>query len=164
MKLKWIECDGGPHMVIERRLIPEWSGPSHDGLYESTADIDDYAGTVPVGDGHALVLCEDIARSCWIPSSDCNGGFCVVYNYAEPDTTDDDIVNAVTSAREFRSTGIIVEFRDGCAYLMPACDYHPGDVYVHDEIHIDPGTYVIGMIPDRDYDGIGLRIFRLAKK
>src|SRR5689334_12776726 len=96
----WVQSDGGPLILLERHLLPEWMGilPSRDGRrsanavatattpsrtdYDRACKINDYVGVVPVGAAHGLVLNDVPLLTTWRKSTE-GGGMIVRWDFAD---------------------------------------------------------------------------------
>ena len=163
--LTWIECDGGPHLVLEKRLIGKWQGPNCPLHYDRACEIEDYVGVMPVEDGYGIVIFDDVLRSAWIPGTDGQGGYLVVWNYCAADIDDQVINGKITAIPDelFNPTNLTVSFCDDTVYLFPACDYGPDWVYGYCEITIKPGTYTMDTVERYDFEDCSFRVHRLRK-
>jgi len=183
--IQWIECDGGPHLFVEKRLVEYWMGSnilSDDGNvitdklrfgkqgdivtdYDRACDIEDYIGIISIGNGHGLVISEDVPRSTWISSEDGNGGFLVVLNYIGEDTEDSLIIEKIRTADDslFESTNLQFTIQDNHVCLFAACDYGPDWLYEYSESQLKPDTYTIDTIDSYVFDECSFRIHRLRK-
>lgn len=85
-EITWVECDGGPHILMESKYLKIWKGDTDEeyenakGYYEETGLIDDYIGELNSGLGKCLVISEDIASSTGVSVNN-TGGYLVVVNY-----------------------------------------------------------------------------------
>ncbi len=158
--LRWIECDGGPHLVLEKRQGPNC--PLH---YDRACEIEDYVGVIPVADGYAIVIFDDVQRSAWIPGMDGQGGYLVVWNYCAEGINDQVISGKITAIPDelFNPTNLMISFRDDTVYLFPACDYGPDWAYGYSEIHIESGRYIIDTVERYDFEDCSFRVHRLRK-
>ncbi len=182
--LRWVECDAGPHILLEKRLIASWEGvnkprngrivnakfryreesdPATD--YDRACDIEDYIGLILVGDGNGLVIADDVPRSTWIPAYDQKGGYLVILNYLEEGTSDTTIINTIREAEEecFEPTDLKFTVQDNTLYLFAACDNEPNWVYGFSEIKIEPGTYTIDTIERHNFGNCSFRVHRFRK-
>lgn len=87
--MRWIESDGGPIIIMEKRLCAKWGGidessdRSFSSDYERACSLPDYTGILTISGGQALVLGDEphrtsivknienqtaILRWCWAPS------------------------------------------------------------------------------------------------
>lgn len=163
--LTWIECDGGPHLVLEKRLAEKWQGPNCPLHYDRACEIEDYVGVMPVEDGYGIVISDDVPRSAWIPGMGDKGGYLVVWNYGAEKVTDQGIIEKIRAIPEemFSPTDLKIELRDDTVYLFPACDYGPDWVYGYCEITIKPGTYTMDTVERYDFEDCSFRVHRLRK-
>ncbi|GMA98779.1 Imm21 family immunity protein [Pelosinus sp. IPA-1] len=169
--IKWIECDGGPHLLLEKRLVPHWMGTTDiqddDKAtdYDRACNIEDYIGIIPVSNGCGLVVSEDVAKSTWIASEDGNGGFLVVLNYIGDDVDESLIVNKIRTVDRslFEATNLQFSVQDNYVYLFAACDCGPEWLYGCAEIQLKPGIYSIDTIDSYDFDECSFRIHRLRR-
>ncbi len=163
--LTWIECDGGPHLVLEKRLAEKWQGPNCAHHYQQAGEIEDYVGVIPVEDGYGIVISEDVPRSAWIPGTDGQGGYLVVMNYCKEGIDDHVIIGKITKIPDelFNLMGLTVSLRDDTLYLFPACDYGPDWRYGYSEIHIEPERYTIDTVERYDFDDCSFTVHRIRK-
>jgi hypothetical protein len=89
MPPKWIATDGGPLIALDLRLLDEWNGiPQEDASsttpndYKRACAINDYLGTIPVGDGWGVVLGDMPLQMAWRPLEKGGGGILVRWFYA----------------------------------------------------------------------------------
>lgn len=183
-ELKWVECDAGPHILLEKRLIASWGGVNKSSNkrivyarvgyeeendsatdYDMACDIDDYIGLISVGDGNGIVIADDVPRSTWIAADDQKGGYLVILNYIEEGTSDNTIINKIREAREecFEPTDLKLSVQDNTLYLFAACDSEPNWIYGFLEIQIEPGTYSIDTIENFNFGDSSFRVHRLKK-
>lgn len=173
-EITWVECDGGPHILIENKYLTLWKGETEEEFrkaaeyYEKTATIDDYIGELQIGPGKCLVISEDIPSSTWISGNN-TGGFIVVIN----DVSDGfgiDQMHSGTLFHEFSGiaedqfidTNIIYQVTDGDLYLLAACDFGSGWLYNHCCLKLLPGDYQIKMIEKYLFGGACFRLFRFC--
>lgn len=58
-EMHWISKNGGPFLLLDRSLLMNWSGADLDlnlDDYDRACDVEDFLGTVAVGEGQGLVL------------------------------------------------------------------------------------------------------------
>ncbi len=163
--LMWIECDSGPHLVLEKRLVDQWQGPKCPLHYDRAGEIEDYLGVIPVADGYGIIISDDVPRSAWIPGTDGQGGYLVVWNYCAAGIEDQVISGKNTTIPDelFTPTNLKISFRDDTVYLFPACDYGPDWAYGYCEIIIKPGTYTMDTVERCDFEDCSFRVHRLRK-
>lgn len=183
--IKWIECDGGPHLFIEKRLVGYWMGVIESSYndktittklrsgkqsniitdYDRACDIEEYVGVISIGNGHGLVISEDVPRSTWIPAEDGNGGFLVVLNYISENIEEDLIIEKIKKVDDslFESTNLQLTIQDNHVCLFAACDYGPDWLYGCCEFKLKPGTYSIYTVDSYDFDECSFRIHRLKQ-
>ncbi|MBP8083864.1 MAG: hypothetical protein KAZ87_11750 [Spirochaetes bacterium] len=164
--LKWIECDGGPHLILEKRLVESWKADSCESHYGKACEIDDYIGLISVADGYGIVISEDVARSTWISAEDHKGGYLAVWDYAEEGISDNFIADKIREAGEelFESTGIECPIQSSELYLFAACDTETDWIYGFLEFQIEPGIYAVDIIEKFSFHNCCFRIFKFRKK
>ena len=75
--MDWIESAGGPLVILEERLLQHWAGigpadwaPGDGSDYDRACSVDDWIGLLEVGDGSAVVLGSEPARTCIMEAPD----------------------------------------------------------------------------------------------
>ncbi len=119
---------------------------------------------MPVQDGYGIVIFDDVQRSAWIPGTDGQGGYLVVWNYGAEGVTDQVIIGKIRAIPEemFSPTDLKIVFRDDTVYLFPACD-GPDWIYGYCEIDIKPGTCTMDTVERYDFEDFSFRVHRLRK-
>jgi hypothetical protein len=148
---QWCSCDGGPHLFMPAELLDQWEGvnrPSRGRVvdaifrfsmnlaspatdYDRACDVNDLLGVIPVGDGHALVLGDEVPMSTWIAHPDGRGGDIVVLmQWADDARVFRRIADSPRVPDDrFEATDIELLLRRDDAVLLPASDSGPKWVY-----------------------------------
>lgn len=165
-EINWIECDGGPHILIERKFLNIWKGESDQafqesmGYYEQAGLIDDYIGELKIGPGKCMIISEDVPASTWIPGKETSGTI-VVANYIGEAVTYDMLsmeINNIPDCK-YEDTGLVYEVSDRELYLFPACDLCEDWTYKYCKINLLPGNYKIGLMEEYFFRGSCFRLF-----
>lgn len=173
-EITWIECDGGPHILIESKYLKIWKGETEEEYqkaeeyYEETALIDDYIGELNIGSGKCLVISDDITSSTWLSDNN-TGGFLVVVNYISEDYIDEEITfdtlfNEFCKIPEeqFADTNLIYRVTDEELYLFAACDFGSEWLYNYCKLNLLSGDYSIKMIEEYIFDDSSFRLFKFS--
>lgn len=173
-KLTWVECDGGPHILMESKYLKIWKGDTDEeyekakGYYEETGLIDDYIGELNIGLGKCLVISEDIASSTWVSVNN-TGGYLVVVNYLSDFYINgglkrETLYNEFSKIAEdqFVNTDIIYQITDEELYLFAACDFGKRWLYNYCKFNLLPGNYSIKMIEEYIFDDSSFRVFQFC--
>jgi hypothetical protein len=130
LQLKWVNSAGGPLLLLEEQLLPDWKGDGgasggRGGRtdYERACDVDDYLGLVEVGPGRALVLGDEPMQTTWWPSPGA-GGMLIRWQWADGEAS---VVNSVGGVPEesWEPTGLT--FRVSGRDLLLFDSARPGD-------------------------------------
>lgn len=170
--ITWIECDGGPHILIESKYLNIWKAETEEELkksykyYEEAGLIDDYIGELKIGLGKCIVISEDIPSSTWISDNN-KGGFIVVINYVSDHYLNEEIkcntllneFNKI-SDDQFIDTNLIYQVTDEELYLFAACDFGNDWLYNFCKLNLLPGNYSIKMIEEYIFNDSSFRIFK----
>jgi len=172
-EITWIECDGGPHLLIESKYLKIWKAGIEDEYkkakeyYEEAGLINDYIGELNIGSGKCMVISEDVASSTWI--SDSTGGFLVVINYVSDYYTNeglkyDTLYNELSKIADdqFVDTNLKYQVTDEELYLFAACDFGNEWLYNYCKLNLLPGDYSIKMIEEYIFDGSSFRVFQFS--
>ncbi|MDT5268358.1 MAG: hypothetical protein QOH49_544 [Acidobacteriota bacterium] len=131
-RLTWVNSAGGPLVLLEEHLLPEWRG--HDGStaqehegrtdYERACDVDDYLGLVEVGSGRALVLGDEPMQTTWCPSPEGSGVVLLRWQWADSEAA---VIDAAGDMPEesWESTGLIFQTSGRDLVLFDSA--YPGD-------------------------------------
>lgn len=181
--VRWVACDGGPHLLLPSELATSWSGicPPRDGRvinakfrwsgdrtepasdYDAACDVDDLVGLVALGEGFALVLGDVVPMSTWVASTQFTGGLLVVpMQWPEPNVADWRLLEAVHAVgrSSFMRTGISVKSASGSFVLCAAADYGPSWCYPTLMVAIAPGEYRVHSV-ETEVQGFSLRLHGL---
>src|SRR6266404_7590423 len=162
--LSWVTCDGGPHLLIPDEWAPLWKGssePSHGRLvhaqfrwsaepgavdtdYNAACDVHELVGVIPVGQGAALVLGDEVPMSTWVPSALFDGGLLVVpMTWPCPGMPEDRLLAAVHSVErsDFTQTGLTLPLSSGRFILCSAADAGPNWMYPTARVAIPAVAY-----------------------
>ena len=168
-EITWIECDGGPHILIERKYLKLWKTAKQED-YEETAQIEEYIGELRFGTGKCLVLSEDIPSSTWLSDNN-TSGFIVVINYASENAIHEGLKADILyheflkiPEAQFTDTNIIYQVTDEVLYLIAACDFGSGWHYNYCQFDLMPGNYSIKIIEEYILDGSSFRLFLFKKQ
>ncbi len=171
-EITWIECDGGPHLLLESKYLKIWKGENKDEYkkaseyYEETCLIDEYIGELSIGSGKCIVISDDITSSTWISHGN-TGGFLVVINYVGEKYLNeglkfDTLYNEISKIEDdqFIDTNLKYQVTDEELYLFAACDYGKEWIYNHCKFNLLPGNYSIKMIEEYIFDDSNFRVFK----
>lgn len=171
-EITWIECNGGPHLLLESKYLKIWKGETEDELekakeyYEEAGLINDYIGELNIGLGKGIVISEDITSSTWI-SKDNTGGFLVVINYVNENffnegLKQDMLYNEFSKIADdqFVDTNLKYQVTDEELYLFAACDFGKEWLYNYCKLKLLPGDYCIKMIEEYIFDDSSFRVFK----
>lgn len=170
--ITWIECDGGPHILIESKYLNIWKAETEEELkksykyYEEAGLIDDYIGELKIGLGKCIVISEDIPSSTWISDNN-KSGFIVVINYVSDyylneEIKCDTLLNEFNkiSDDQFIDTNLIYQVTDEELYLFAACDFGCDWHYNYCKINLLPSKYSIKMIEEYIFNDSSFRLFK----
>lgn len=173
-EINWIECDGGPHIIIERKYLKIWKGETEEEYnkaieyYEETGSIDDYIGELKIGLGKCLVISEDVPSSAWISDNN-TSGFLVVVNYVSEYYINekirfDTLLNEFSKIADdqFIDTNLTYQVTDEELYLFAACDFGSGWLYHYSKFNLLPGNYRIKMIEEYLFEDSSFRLFKFS--
>ena len=173
-EIDWIECDGGPHILIESKYLKIWKGETDDEYqkameyYEEAGLIDNYIGELTIGSGKCLVISDDITSSTWISDNN-TSGFLVVVNYISDYYIDEEIkfdtllneLSKITD-NQFADTNLIYQVTDEELYLFAACDFGNEWLYNYCKLNLLPGDYSIKMIEEYIFGDSSFRLFKFS--
>ena len=177
-KINWIECDCGPHIILEKRLSKFWGGiedvshsrtynfPEIECDYDWACEIEGYVGKIQIEDGEGIVISEDICKSAWIPLDDsADSGILIVANYMNENIEDSIIINKIREINENEYTNLDVTFttKEDTLCLFAATDKGPNWTYKVNEFKLNVGSYKIDMIEKYNFNGCSFRIHRFTK-
>lgn len=162
----WIESDGGPHILIERKFLHIWKGENDSAFqesmryYEQAGLIDDYIGELKIGSGKCIIISEDVPASTWITKKDTSGTI-VVANYIGKAITYDILSTEINNIPDYKyeETGLIYDVSDNELYLFPACDLCVDWVYKFCKVNLLPGKYKIRLIEEYFFQDSCFRLF-----
>lgn len=171
-KISWVECDGGPHILIESKYLKIWKAETEEELeksyeyYEEAGLIDDYIGELKIGLGKCIIISEDIPSSTWLSDNDKNS-FIVVMNYVS-DYFQNEEMEFDTLLKEFSKipddqfidTNLIYQVTDKELYLFAACDFGSDWLYNYCKLNLLPGNYSIKMIEEYIFHDSSFRLFK----
>ncbi|MDE7477014.1 MAG: immunity 21 family protein [Lachnospiraceae bacterium] len=174
-EITWVECDGGPHILIESKYLKIWKGETDAEFeqskeyYELTRYIDDYIGELQIKSGKCIVLSEDIPSSTWLSDNN-TSGFIVVINYVSDYYLDeemkfDTLYNEFSKIpdEQFIDTNFIYQVMDEELYLLAACDFGSDWLYNYCKFNLLPGNYSIKMIEEYIFEDSSFRLFKFRK-
>lgn len=172
-KLTWIECDGGPHILIESKYLKIWKAETEEGFkksyeyYEQAGLIDDYIGVLKTEFGKCIIISEDICSSTWLSDNHSNG-FIVVINYVSDSYQNEELESEILlrefskiSEDQFIDTHLIYQVADEELYLFAACDFGSDWLYHYCKLNLLPGKYSIKMIEEYIFHDSSFRLFKL---
>jgi hypothetical protein len=135
---KWIETNGGPHLLLAEELLNRWRGTEgwHDD--KDPADQSDYAracrvasgwlGSIPCSDGTAVVFGGDVGPIAWMPNLVHDGGFLVQWLGIDDEQRIEPILRSEQLMQLLRAPEEVVEFHTGESGTMRLFDSaEPGD-------------------------------------
>ena len=165
-EINWIESDGGPHILIERKFLKIWKGESDRAFqesmryYEQAGLIDDYIGELKIGLGKCIIISEDVPASTWITKRDTNGTI-VVANYIGEGITYDILSTEINNIPDckYKDTGLVYDVLDRELYLFPACDLCVDWTYKYCKMNLLPGRYKIRLIEEYIFHDSSFRLF-----
>ncbi|MDE7416003.1 MAG: immunity 21 family protein [Lachnospiraceae bacterium] len=147
-EISWIECDGGPHILIESRYLKIWKGETDEEFekskqyYEEAGLIEDYIGELKIGSGKCLIIREEVTASTWISDNNLSG-FLAGVNYV---------------SEEYADKGI----KSNDLYLFAACDFGNDWLYNYCKLNLLPGNYHIKMKEEFIFDGSSFMLFKFS--
>jgi len=174
--LKWIACDGGPHLILPREVLCDWQAcdascfarlPPYDGPTDyaraCTIALEREVGIICVGGMSGLVVGGEVPMSTWIARDDRCGGDLVVALEWGRDAADDDILASLAELQDesLRQEDLHISVGQGGLVHFAACDRPPRWVYSHHEAPIRPGTYQIAS-EVCSADPVDFRVHRLS--
>jgi hypothetical protein len=177
-KINWIECDCGPHIIIEKRLSNFWGGienishrrtynfPEVECDYDGACEIEGYVGKIQIEDGEGIVISEDICKSAWVQlDNSVDGGILVVVNYMDDNIDESVIFDKIRGIDENEYTELDITFtnKQDTVCLFAATDKGPNWTYKVHEFKLDIGTYKIDMIENYNFNKCSFRIHRFRK-
>jgi len=157
---KWITGDGGPLILMEKRLLSFWEGadePSNGraveaesrwGLdvatdYDRACDIRSWAGVIEVGSGRALVLSTDgDAMATWLPPVGISEGVIIEWAYAD---SEDQVISEAYRWLRNGSVDVISDFEVETSPLVLFVSAEAGSDTIYDRqiFEIQPGPYEV---------------------
>lgn len=168
LRLKWVNSAGGPLLLLEERLLPDWKGhdfapTGHGGRtdYERACDVDDYVGLIEVGAGRALVLGDEPMQTTWSPSRGA-GGVLIRWQWADSEAS---AVNSVGGVPEesWEPTGLTLQVSGRGLLLFDSAN--PGDDPGEGlSIQLEPGTYEVATALCQPDAATSLVLHRLVRK
>lgn len=171
-EITWIECDGGPYILIESKYLKIWKGETDEEFerskqyYEAAGYIEDYIGELKIGAGKCLIISGEVTASTWI-SDTRTSGFLVGVNYVSEDYADEGIVwnellNELNTIAEgqFIDTNLTYQVADEELYLFAACDFGSEWLYHYCRLNLLPGSYRIKLIEEYIYRGSSFMVFQ----
>ena len=113
--LEWISTTGGPLILLPKSLLSSWKGApdNDDGLEDepiTVSEQNDYqracgvrgdVGVIPVGDGEALVLPEEVLETAWQPLP--NGGVLARWVFGDSDDLVEQHLRSLPSSMSWRA-------------------------------------------------------------
>jgi hypothetical protein len=161
-KFQWVNCDGGPLILIEEKYLSNWEGseePSNGrvveansrwGLematdYDRACDVEDYLGLINVGEGKAVVLGGDEMPTTWLALTENQEGFLIRWFYGESEF---DVVGAAKSLSDELGKDEDFEFVVGNSdlILFAAAESADDKVYHRLKFNLANGNYKISTI------------------
>ncbi|MGQ0541785.1 MAG: Imm21 family immunity protein [Blastocatellia bacterium] len=155
----WITCDGGPLIVMEKRLLPFWEGseaPSNGRIvdaesrwgldiatdYDRACDINAWSGVITVGDGFGLVVSIVGHATSWIPSVGKSGGDLVEWGFADSEL---DVLkeHEILATLADVSTAELFDVKSSPVVLFAATESGLEPLYERLEFDLIPGKYRI---------------------
>lgn len=174
-KINWVECDGGPHILIEKKFLSVWKGETEEEYqkaeeyYEEAGLIDDYIGLLNIGSGKCIVISDDVTSSTWLSDNNTNG-YIVVVNYISDCYIDEEIefdtlFNEISKIadEQFVDTNLIYHVTDEELYLIAACDFGKEWLYNYCKLNLLAGNYCIKMIEEYIVDESSFRLFKFSR-
>ncbi|MBC6698409.1 Imm21 family immunity protein [Hymenobacter puniceus] len=181
-ELNWITAvnSGVPLLLCPAELAPLWEEidhPTNGRVVKSTfrfssesgvaTDYDracevakDYAQTISIGEGHALLLGDEIPFATWIASESFIGGYIVIPYTFSDEEPDYSIIAKEIPSTEFSDTFIHITASESGLVLFPSTDKVKGEDSL--EIECLPGSYTIS-IAFHITDDIEIRIFKVEQ-
>ncbi len=168
MERVWVWGTGGPHLLMEKRLIGLWeadAGTEERGLYHKTEEVDGaYITEMALGDGSCIVISEE-GPSTWVSNENGDGGILVVSIYVEEGIDEERFLESLGKIPDDRysETGIGYRVFDDRSYLFPACDLKPGYSEPYYQVDLIPGVYQIKMIEEYGSDDGSFILFKFTR-
>jgi frataxin-like iron-binding protein CyaY len=182
--MKWISCDGGPHVLMERSCMEQWEAgdiPSNNRVvkashiyneatgivsdYDLACEINDYIGIIELQSGSAIVINDDVPMSAWVTDSNGIGYIIILYTWENKDYSNEipEIINNLEDS-DFMLSGILFKVREDELYLFPASDRPLDPIYEFVKISIEPGNYKVYRLDSLCTKNGELRIFKFQKE
>lgn len=183
-RMEWISCDGGPHILMEKRCMQCWEGseiPSNGRKvnakfkwnpdsttatdYDLVCDINDYIGIIETQNGSAIVINDDVPMSAFVFDKKNTGHIVVLYTWENEKYSEEipDIINNM-SLNDFDDSGIRYQTTEQILYHFPACDIPMKPVYGFAEISMMPGAFKIFRRDALTIQNGKIRIFRFQRE
>jgi len=166
VELKWVTSAGGPQLVIPFDLLHHWQGDITDrppSDYKRACALWARAGVLAVGPGEALVLCDQVVPTTWIPNQFSDGGYLV--RCFSTDEDDDAVVTAVLELPGDRFDDVATFAFQGTGQLLviDAADVGNDLILQYLQFDLEPGAYSVAMcaLDDGRVDLIAFRLGRL---
>jgi hypothetical protein len=169
--LKWISSQGGPLILMEKRLVSNWWGSVNRASNEWTAvkdqltdydracAIEDYLGCIDIGPGKGLVLDDEPMQTTWLPFPKEQGGMFVRWQWAPDEAS---VIKTLGELQEelWHSTNLSFWVNDGVLLLFDAAC--PGsDIDSSLTIELVAGRYFIDSAAAQPDEETSLILHRL---
>jgi hypothetical protein len=141
-------CDGGPHLLLPRNLVPYWNGVA--GAVGADFAGTDYgracaspepASIIGVASGQGLVVAGSPPFTYWLGHAGDMSGDLVVPQYWTIDFDASHLREAVAQARGLVDLGILFENESEDCVLLAASDSGPDWVYGVSSVRLRLGRY-----------------------
>lgn len=163
-KYQWVRSDGGPLMVLERRLLSHWEGSdapsggriveaeSRWGLdvatdYDRACDVSDWIDSIRVGDGEALIFGGDESAATWLPGEYGADGVVIRWEFAD---SEDGVMESARAWASSELKGTEISFSSQTSSLVLFAATETGEqqpIYPRLEFTIPAGSYSICTSP-----------------
>ena len=174
-EVTWIECDGGPHILIDNRYLRIWKGKTDEEFersctyYEEAGLIDGHIGELRIAEGKCLIINEEFTASTWISDNDTSGFFAGV-NYVSEKYGNEEIKFS-TLLKEFHKIpderfvdmDLSYQVTDSELYLFAACDFGDDWLYDYCKINLQQGNYRIRMVKEYIFEGSSFILYKFSK-
>jgi hypothetical protein len=142
--LNWLECSGGPFILMEKSLLKYWGGYDEEGEpndYDRACEINEYLGIVNVHDGVALIVNTESMQIAINPSIKTNEIMFISWVYAN---NEQDIINSLKEIPEYIWDNINIKIQIINGDLVLFESVNPGnDVEEYFNILLEKGNYCV---------------------
>ena len=143
--MKWIYSEGGPLLLVERRLLSEWNGSDTSQPEDRPTDYDracaivEYMGVIEVANGSAFVLGDEpLQTAIWKDSRD---EFTLVrWSYAESEAAFVEVFGQFPNEPQWDPEIVEFNIEDGELVIFDSA-FSGREVLESLEIEVNPGLY-----------------------